>query len=239
MFIGTGPHKDNVAWYGWHQRLAERGYVVFNVDYRGSDGYGRSFRTGDHLVLGTNPIEDVVLGVEYLKNLGYVDPSRVGVYGMSTGGRMVMTLLGKHPDVFRAGINIAGGVDYLIEGGPWDVRAAWMIARLGTPEQNPEAIFSASAINFVDRITAPVLILHGTADRNVALTNSLKLIDELLKRGKRFEFEIYPGEVHFFSRRASWVDAFGKMERFFDEHLRGGPDRALVLSGGPAAPHQP
>jgi dipeptidyl aminopeptidase/acylaminoacyl peptidase len=67
---------------------------------------------------------------------------------------------------------------------------------------------------------APVLILHGTDDPNVTLLQSILLVDRLLKNGKRFEFEIYPGELHFFMKRASWVDAFGKIERFFDQHVR-------------------
>ncbi len=109
-----------------------------------------------------------------------------------------------------------------MEGGPWDVRNGWMYARLGTPEQNPEAYFNASALNFLDDLQAPVLTVQGTADVHVNFLQSIKLVDEMLQRGKRFEFEVYPGEPHFFGRKRSWVDAFGKMERFFDEHLRRG-----------------
>ena len=219
VFLGPGPNKTHVTWWAWHQRLADLGYVVFSMDYRGSYGYGRDFRTADYLALGDDPIVDVVRGVDYLKKLGYVDEQRLGVYGLSTGGRMVMTVLFKHPDVFQAGINIAGGFDYFVEGGPWDVRNSWVQNRLGTPTENPEAFFSASAINFIDGLSVPLFTLQGTADTAVNLTNSIKLVDELLKRGKRFEFEIYPGENHFFARQRSWLDAFDKMERFFDEHL--------------------
>jgi dipeptidyl aminopeptidase/acylaminoacyl peptidase len=218
-YHGPGPQKDNVGWYGWHQRLAQLGYVVLNVDYRGSSGYGRDFRTANHLDVGVGDAVDVVKGVDYLKGLGFVDGDRVGVYGMSYGGHMVLTLLAKYPDVFRAGINIAGVLDYQIEGGPWDIRNAWVYQRLGSPEQHPEAFHNASALNFLDGIKAPILTLQGTADTNVTLLQSIKLIDELLKRGKPFEFELYPGEVHFFGRRRSWVDAFAKMERFFADYL--------------------
>jgi dipeptidyl-peptidase-4 len=223
VFYGPGPHKDNVGWYGWHQRLADQGFVVLNVDFRGSYGYGRDFRTGNYLDVGVGDAADVIQGVEYLKGLGYVDTSRLGVYGMSYGGHMVLTLLTKYPDVFRAGINIAGVYDYQIELGPWPTRNPWMQARLGPPERNPEAYRQASAINFIDNLTAPVLTLHGTADTNVTLLQSIKLVDDLLARGKTFEFELYPGEVHFFGRRRSWVDAFGKMEAFFERYLRTTP----------------
>lgn len=218
-FLGPGPHKDNVGWYGWHQRMAGRGFVILNVDYRGSSGYGRDFRTANHLDIGVGDAADVVQGVEYLKTLGYVDPKKVGVYGMSYGGHMVLTLLSKYPNTFQAGINIAGVFDYELEIGPWAVRNSWMYARLGTPEQNPEAYWNASSINFIDDLTSPLLTLQGTADVHVTPLQSFKLADELLKRGKRFESEWYPGEVHFFARRQSWMDAFGRMERFLDEWL--------------------
>ncbi|CAN5611823.1 hypothetical protein BH23ACI1_BH23ACI1_06290 [soil metagenome] len=221
-FLGSGPHKDNLGWYGWHQRMAGRGFVILNVDYRGSSGYGRDFRTANHLDVGVGDASDVIQGVEYLKTLGYVDQKRIGVYGMSYGGHMVLTLLSKYPDTFRAGINIAGVFDFELDVGPWAIRNSWMYARLGTPELNPAAYRNASAVNFIENLRAPVLTLQGLADVHVTPLQSFKLIDELLKRGKRFEFAMYPGEVHFFSRRQSWLDAFERMERFFDEWL-GGP----------------
>lgn len=220
VFLGPGPHKDNVGWYGWHQRLADRGFVVLNVDFRGSYGYGRDFRTANQYDVGVGDAADVIQGVEYLKTLGYVDPERLGVYGMSYGGHMVLTLLTKYPEVFKAGINIAGVYDFQIELGPWPTRNPWMQARLGPPELHPEAYRQASAVNFIDRLRAPVMTLQGTNDTNVTLLQSIKLVDDLLARGKTFEFELYPGEVHFFGRRASWVDAFGKMEAFFDRYLQ-------------------
>lgn len=230
VYSGPGPAKDNVGWYGWHQRLAALGYVVLNVDFRGSTGYGRDFRSANYLDVGVGDAADVIKGVDYLETLGYVDTSRLGIYGMSYGGHMVLTVLSKYPDVFKAGINIAGVFDFQVETGPWDTRNAWMNARLGSPEQNPEAYFNASASNFIDKLKAPVMTLQGTNDANVTFLQSIKLIDELLKRGKTFEFEMYPGEVHFFGRRDSWVDAFGKMEVFFHRYLGGGPSTPAVSS---------
>lgn len=222
-YLGPGPQKDNVGWYGWHQRLAQLGYVVLNVDFRGSYGYGRDFRVGNYQDVGVGDAADVIAGVKYLESLGYVDMARLGTYGMSYGGHMVLTLLTKYPDTFKAGINIAGVYDYQIEIGPWATRNPWMQARLGPPEKNPTAYHNASAVNFIDRLKAPVMTLHGTHDTNVTILQSFKLVDDLLKRGRTFEFEIYPGEVHFFGRRTSWVDAFGKMEAFLDRYLAATP----------------
>jgi dipeptidyl aminopeptidase/acylaminoacyl peptidase len=223
VYLGPGPQKDNVAWYGFNQRLAEQGYVVLNVDYRGSYGYGRDFRVGDYMDLGGNDARDVVSGVEYLKTLGYVDPDRIGVYGMSYGGHMVLTLLTKFPDIFKAGVDIAGVADFKLN--YESLYGPWILGRIGTPEDHPDVYYNDSAINFVDRLKSPLLILHGTNDPNVTLLQSIMLVDQLLKHGKRFEFEIYPGELHFFTKKRSWIDAFGKIERFFDEHVRHGDNK--------------
>ncbi len=219
VFLGPGLQKNSLGWYGWHQRLARRGYVVLNVDYRGSFGYGRDFRTADHLVMGVAPLEDVVDAVEYLRALGFVDPDRLAVVGLSAGGRMVLSLVGKYPRLFKAGIDLAGIHDYLLPGGPWDARNPWVLARLGTPDRNPVAYREASPKTYVESIAAPLLVLHGTKDTNVTVTQSLALADDLLRLGKRFDLQIYPGEVHYFARRTTWLDAFERMEAFLDRHV--------------------
>ena len=219
VFLGPGPQKNHVGWYGWHQRLADRGYVVLNVDYRGSFGYGRDFRTADYLVMGQDPLLDVVAGVEFLRTLGNVDPNRVAVVGLSAGGRMVLSLIEKYPDTFAAAVDLAGIYDYLLPGGPWETRNPWTTSRLDTPDAHPEAYRDASPKTLAANIRTPLLILHGTADTNVPVTHSLALIEDLLALGKRFEFAVYPGEVHFFARRTSWLDAFDRIEGFLDRQL--------------------
>jgi dipeptidyl aminopeptidase/acylaminoacyl peptidase len=230
VYYGPGPQKDNVAWYGFHQRLAQLGYVVLNIDYRGSYGYGRDFRVGDYMDLGGNDARDVISGVEYLRSVGYVDMNRIGVYGMSYGGHMVLTLLTKFPDVFKAGIDIAGVADFKLN--YESLYGPWILGRIGTPEQNADVYFEDSAINFLDRLKAPLMILHGTNDPNVTLLQSVMLIDQLLKKGKRFEFELYPGELHFFTKKRSWIDAFMKMERFMDEYVRHASAKASTTPSG-------
>jgi dipeptidyl-peptidase 4 len=217
VFHGPGPQKDNIAWYAWHQRLAHSGYVVLNVDYRGSIGYGRDYRVANYRDLGGGDRLDAVSGVEYLRSLDFVDLERIGIYGMSYGGHLTLSALARSPGVFRAGINIAGVTDmrmvYETAG-----RAA-VLSRLSTPELEPEAYRRSSAIDAIDNLQAPVMILHGTDDPNVSILQSLRLVDALLERGRQFEFEVYPGELHFFTRARTWRDAFQKMERFFARHL--------------------
>lgn len=222
-YLGPGPQKDNVAWYAWNQRLADSGYVVLNVDYRGSTGYGREHRSKNYRDMGIGDRLDAVSGVEHLRTLGYVDMDRIGVYGMSYGGHLTLQLITKHPTVFKAGIDIAGVADmqmvYDTAGRPP------VVARLGTPERDPDTYKAASPLYSLDDLRAPVLILHGTDDPNVSILQSIQLIDALLERGKKFEFELYPGELHFFTRSRSWVDAFAKMEKFFAEHVVGAKGR--------------
>jgi dipeptidyl aminopeptidase/acylaminoacyl peptidase len=123
-------------------------------------------------------------------------------------------------------VNIAGVADFLLN--YESLYGPWILGRLGTPEQDPQAYYNASAINFIEQMKSPLLILHGTNDPNVTLLQSIMLVDRLLKTGKQFEFEIYPGEIHFFTKRRSWVDAFGKIEKFFDEHVRRAPSSRAV-----------
>jgi dipeptidyl aminopeptidase/acylaminoacyl peptidase len=217
VYFGPGPQKDNVAWYAWHQRLAQLGYAVLNVDYRGSTGYGRDYRTANYRDLGGGDHLDAVSGVRYLTSLGFVDVDRVGIYGMSYGGHLVLSALTKSPMVFKAGVDIAGVADMQMV---YDTagRGA-VVSRLGTPQESPDLYRTASAISFIDQLQAPVMILHGTDDPNVSILQSLQLIDALLARHKRFEFEVYPGELHFFTRSRSWIDAFAKIERFFAQEM--------------------
>jgi dipeptidyl aminopeptidase/acylaminoacyl peptidase len=139
---------------------------------------------------------------------------------MSYGGHLVLSLLTKNPGVFRAGIDISGVADmrmvYETAG-----RAA-VVARLSTPDAAPDLYTKSSAISHLEQLRDPLMVLHGTDDPNVSILQSLKLVDELIRRGKRFEFEVYPGELHFFTRATTWIDAFAKMERFFDTEVRGG-----------------
>ena len=146
VYDGPGPQKDNVAYYAWNQRLARLGYVVLNVDYRGSTGYGRDYRVANYQDLGGGDRLDAVSGIEYLKTLGYVDTTRVGVYGMSYGGHLVLNLLTKNPGVFRAGIDISGVADmrmvYQTAG------RGSVVARMSTPDAAPTSTPGARRCRF-------------------------------------------------------------------------------------------
>ena len=217
-FDGWHTRRDYAVYYSVHQYLAQRGYVVLAVDYRGSIGYGRDWRQGHYRDLGGKDYEDVAAGVDYLKTLGFVDVARVGLWGLSYGGFMTLQGLTVTPELFRCGIDVAGVQDWR----DWfqDPGGPWIRGRMGVPEADPELYRRSSPIHFVGRIVRPLLIMHGTADVNVPFLESLRLLDVALKAGKDVDFVVYPGEYHYFQRAHVLRDAWTRVERFFDRHLR-------------------
>ncbi len=222
---GSGSDQNYIGWhpgayrmyYSVHQYLVQQGYIILTPDYRGSSGYSREWTTGVHMGVGVSDTADVASGADYLKTLDYVDPDRIGVWGLSYGGFMTLQALNTDPRLWRCGINVAGVVDWATYG------AGYTTPRLGTPVENPEIYDISAPVKHMDRLERPLMVMHGTNDTNVAFHDSLRLIDVLVKLGKDFETVIYPGEIHFFRRAFVLRDAWTRAERFFDEHLRKGP----------------
>ena len=222
---GSGSDQNYLGWHPGSYRmyysaslyLAQQGYVVLTPDYRGSSGYSRDWATGVHMGLGVSDATDVASGADYLKTLDYVDPDRIGVWGLSYGGYLTLQVMTRDPLLFRCGINVAGVVDWATYG------AGYTTPRLGTPVENPDIYKVSAPIYHMDNLARPLLVLHGTNDRNVAFRDSLRLFDVLLKLGKDFEMGVYPGEVHFFRRAHILRDAWRRAEDFFDRHLKQRP----------------
>jgi dipeptidyl aminopeptidase/acylaminoacyl peptidase len=223
---GSGPDQN---FHGWHpgsyrmyyslcQYFAQQGYVILTPDYRGSSGYSRDWATGVYMSLGVGDTADVAAGADYLKTLSYVDPDRIGVFGLSFGGFLTLQAMTVDPTLWRAGVDVAGVVDWATYGG-----GGYATPRIGTPVQNPEGYRVSAPILHMDKLARPLLVLHGTNDTNVSFVDSLRLFDVLLKMGKPFESQIYPGEIHFFRRDFILRDAWKRMEEFFDRQLKNGP----------------
>lgn len=216
-FDGWHLRRDYAVYYSFHQYLLQRGYVVLAVDYRGSVGYGRDWRQGHYRDLGGRDYEDVEAGAGYLAGLGFVDPERIGVWGLSYGGFMTLQALTVTPELFACGVDVAGVPDWT-----WwydDPDGPWIRGRMGTLEDDPELYRRASPIHRLDRIVRPLLVLHGTADVNVPFLESVRLVDELTRLGVDFDFEMYPGELHYFHRAHVLRDAWSRVERFFGDCL--------------------
>ena len=226
-YDGWHVQRNYAVYYSFHQFLLQKGYVVIAPDYRGSIGYGRDWREGVYMDVGGKDAKDAWMAANYLKTLPYVDMDRVGVWGLSYGGFFTLIALTDQPKLFRAGVDVAGVVDYeMYYEDPY--HGGWTASRIGTPEQNPKVYANASPISHVDRLERPLLVLHGTSDVNVPYLHSVRLLDELMKKGKGdlVSFMTYPGEFHYFTREHVLRDAWHRVEDFFDANLKRGPVRS-------------
>jgi len=220
-YDGWHVQRNYAVYYSFHQYLLQKGYVVIAPDYRGSVGYGRDWREGVYMDVGGKDAKDAWMAANYLKTLPYVDMDRVGVWGLSYGGFFTLIAITDQPKLFRAGVDVAGVVDYaMYYEDPY--HGGWTASRIGTPAQNPKVYANASPISHVDRLERPLLVLHGTSDVNVPYLHSVRLVDELLKKGKGdlVSFMTYPGEFHYFTREHVLRDAWHRVEDFFDANLK-------------------
>jgi dipeptidyl aminopeptidase/acylaminoacyl peptidase len=193
--------------------LANRGYVVIDPDYRGSFGYGREWRSDVYLNMGGPDLGDVLGGVDYLRGLGNVDVSKLGIWGISYGGFMTNLALFKAPDVFRAGVAWAAVND-------WEnYDDHYTRQRLNTPKENPEAYRKGSPIYFSNNLKGHLLMLHGMVDDNVLFQDAVQLTEKLIHEGKSFETFWYPEESHVFFRDESLRDAVRRTSEWFDRYL--------------------
>jgi len=221
---GSGADQNYLAWHPGYYRmyyamsvyLAQQGYVILTPDYRGSSGYSRDWATGVSRDLGGGETQDVNAGADYLKTLSYVDPDRIGIWGLSYGGFMTMQSILADPKLFKCAINAAGV-------GDWETwtTGGMILGRLGeTPVTDPGLYDRSAPVKHLDKLATPLLILQGTNDANVPFWETLKVIDILEKLGKPFDMAIYPGEIHFFRRAFVLRDAWKRSEDFFDHYLK-------------------
>lgn len=213
-----GPHAQLVTntWNGgsnyFDLYLAQKGYIIFTLDNRGSSNRGLRFEQAIHRNLGTLEVEDQVAGVEYLKTLPYVDSNRIGVTGWSYGGFMTISLMLKKPDIFKVGVC----------GGPvtdWKYYEVMYGERyMDTPESNPEGYAAASLLNHAGNLKGDLLIIHGTFDDVVVWQHSLALIQKFIEEGKQVDYFVYPGHGHGVGGKDR-LHLNRKMELYFDENL--------------------
>ena len=223
LFIHGSGYATSVLrqWGAYHDLryvfncyLANHGYVVMDMDYRGSSGYGRDWRTGVYLHMGGPDLEDVLGAVEYLRGLGTVDMRRIGIWGSSYGGFMTNMAMFLSPDTFRAGAAFSAVND-------WEnYNAFYTGQRLTTPQENPEAYRRSSPIIFSGMLKNHLLMVHGIVDSNVMFQDAVQLSQKLIHEGKNFEETYYPEEDHLFARDESLIDAFRKAADFFDRWLQ-------------------
>ena len=218
-----GPAYSNTVRNRWagtigllQQLLVERGYIVIQVDIRGSTGYGREFREEFLMDFAGNDIEDLESAVNYLSTLPYVDPERIGIWGSSYGGTLTIYSLFKKPGLFKAGVAGAAAVDPYFFGTD-------DVAIVRRPESHPEA-FTRGALQYADNLEDHLLIIHGMQDHVVPFKTVAVLTEELIRLGKDFDFVFVPGATHGWTRPTHYARyLFGKLIDHFDQHLEPGP----------------
>jgi len=194
--------------------LASQGYVVMDLDYRGSSGYGREWRTGVHLHMGGPDLDDVLGAVDYMRGLENIDMAKLGIWGISYGGFMTNMALFQAPGVFKAGSSWAAVND-------WEnYNHGYTRERLTTPAENPEAYRRSSPIYFSHNLRDNLLLIHGMVDSNVLFQDTVQLTEKLIQEGRPFEEIFYPQEDHGFVRDETWIDALRRTTAFFEKHLR-------------------
>jgi dipeptidyl aminopeptidase/acylaminoacyl peptidase len=200
--------------YAYNTFLASKGYVILEMDYRGSTGYGRDWRTGVYRHMGGPDLEDVLGGVDYLRSLGNIDMNRIGIWGVSYGGFMTDMAMFLSPGTFRAGAAWSAVND-------WEnYNAGYTAQRLNTPQSDPEAYRRSSPIHFSNNLRDHLLIVHGMVDDNVLFQDAVQLTEKLIHEGKEFSHIFYPQENHGFVRDETWIDALRRTTEWFDRYLR-------------------
>ena len=197
VYVYGGPASQTVtdSWPGradgmFDQYLAQRGYVVFSLDNRGTPRRGRDFGGALYGRQGTVEVDDQLRGIAWLKAQPWVDAARIGVQGWSNGGYMTLMLLARHSEAYACGVAGAPVTDW----GLYDTHYTERYMNL--PEANPDGYREARIATHLDGLTARLLLIHGMADDNVLFTNSTSLMSELQQRGRPFELMTYPGAKH-------------------------------------------
>jgi dipeptidyl aminopeptidase/acylaminoacyl peptidase len=201
--------------YMFHHVLAVRGYVVLDVDYRGSAGYGRDWRTAIYRHIGGKDLEDVVDGVAYLAAEHKVDRTRVGVYGGSYGGFITLMGMFTTPDVFAAGAALRPVTDWA------HYNHGYTSNILNVPHADTDAYRRSSPIYFADGLKGALLICHGLVDVNVHAQDSIRLAQKLIElRKENWELALYPVEDHAFVEETSWADEYRRILKLFEDNLK-------------------
>ncbi len=210
-----GGRNAHPLW-GLERRLLEKGYVLFNIDIRGSWGRGKSFRRGIGKDYGGIDVEDIVSGVRYLSSLPFVDSERIGIWGSSYGGLLTCMSLFTRPELFRAGVAGAPATNVL-HATTGEMRV--MMA----PEDARAAYEAASAYTRAEGLEDPLLLIHGMRDRTVLYQDSVFLVDRLMRLGKNVDFVSLPDAGHGWDLEELHETrfAFRKLVEFFDRHLKG------------------
>ena len=219
VYLYNGPHAQLItnrfpaSGNLWYDHLAEKGYVVFTMDGRGSANRGLKFEQAIHGNVATTEMNDQMKGVDFLKTLPFVDAERMGIHGWSYGGFMTTSFMLRKPDVFKVGV----------AGGPvldWKQYEAMYTERyMESPQDNPEGFKNTNLINRTKNLKGKLLMIHGAQDNVVVWQHSIDFIREAVKNGVQMDYFVYPGHEHNV-RGKDRVHLMQKITDYFDLYLK-------------------
>ena len=219
VYVYGGPHAHSIeaSWHwasrSWETYMAQKGYILFILDNRGSEDRGRDFEQATFRHLGQVEMRDQMSGVNYLKTLPYIDAERIGVHGWSFGGFMTTSLMTNYPDVFKVGV--AGGpvIDW-----KW-YEVMYGERYMDTPEQNPEGYEQTSLINKAKDLKGKLQIIIGMNDPTVVPQHALQFLNACAEAGTQPDFFVYPGEGHNMAGHKS-VHLHERITQYFEDYLK-------------------
>jgi dipeptidyl aminopeptidase/acylaminoacyl peptidase len=222
-FHGGPEGQERPAFNATYQALLARGIAVLAPNVRGSSGFGKKFVNLDNGALRVDGVKDIESAVRYAVGTGIGDPKRLGVMGGSYGGYMVMAALTEYPDLFAAGADLYGVVNFetfFARTEPW--MAAISKVEYGDPSTELEMLRMLSPIHKIDRVKAPTIVLHGANDTNVPVVEAEQVVDSLKRRGVPVDYVLFPDEGHGFRKTANRIRATIEIVRWFEKYLSAG-----------------
>jgi len=219
-FHGGPEGQERPGFRGTYQALLSRGIAVFGPNVRGSDGFGKTFVNLDNGALRANGVRDIESTVNYVVEQGLADPDRIGIMGGSYGGYMVMAGLTEFPDLFAAGADLYGIVNFetfFANTEPW--MAAVSTVEYGDPVTEKELLQQLSPIHKLDRVTAPTIVLHGANDTNVPVVEAEQVVENLRSRDVPVRYVLFPDEGHGWRKVQNRITSDVEIVRWFEAHL--------------------
>lgn len=217
QYSGPGSQQVNNDWNGaddyWFMMLSQQGYIVACVDGRGTGFKGAEFKKCTQKDLGKLEVEDQIDAAKVFGSYAYVDKTRIGIFGWSYGGFMSSNCLFKGNDVFKMAIAVAPVTNWRFYDSIYTERY------LQTPQENAAGYDSNSPINYVDKLKGKFLLIHGSADDNVHVQNSMQMIEALIQANKQFDSQIYPDKNHGIYGGKTRIQLYNKMTNFIKNNL--------------------
>ena len=221
VYIHGGPTSQTMNSFNrFVQYAANQGYMVLAPNYRGSTGYGKEFQQANLFDMGGGDLQDVLAGVDWIKQTGHLDPKKIAVMGGSYGGYLSMMGVTKAPEVWAAGVPIVPFVNWFTEIENEDpVLRQSDLATMGDVVKNKALYEERSPINFIDQIKAPLLLLAGGHDPRCPKSETQQVVDAIKRRGGTVDYKIYENEGHGFARVENQIDAYQRVANFLLAHV--------------------